>query len=47
MFAAKTQLKILPTGGILYIWWSCGVLPPGPKGNMIFVYKLRLDYVVL
>jgi hypothetical protein len=20
------------------IWWSCRVLPPGPKGNLLFVY---------
>ena len=25
-------------------WWSCRVLPPGPKGNLLFAYKFSLDY---
>ena len=25
-------------------WWSCRVLPPGPKGNLLFVFKHSLNY---
>lgn len=27
---------------LMYAWWSCRVPPPGPKGNLISVYKLSL-----
>jgi len=32
-------------GGFIMIisWWSCRVLPPGPKGNLLFVYKFSLN----
>ena len=29
-----------PSGSGIFVWWSCRVLPPGPNGNMVFVYKL-------
>lgn len=34
----KQQNNPLQAGHMHTIWWSCRVLPPGPKGNLLFVY---------
>lgn len=31
---------------IMSSWWSCRVLPPGPKGNLLFVYKYSPHWVL-
>jgi len=32
------QNNPLHAGHMHTVWWSCRVLPPGPKGNLSFVY---------
>lgn len=37
----------LPYGSVFIysLWWSCGVLPPGPNGNKLFAYRYSLPSI--
>lgn len=36
----KKNEKTTSEDEVFAYWWSCGEPPPGPKGNLLSVYKL-------
>ena len=30
-----------------FLWWSCGVLHPGPHGNLLLIYRYSSSWIAV
>ncbi len=40
----KKRPLIVGAPYVIVVWWSCGESHPGPKSNLLFVYKHSLSF---